>query len=96
MPTNLHDRIFFPIPACYNGNTQLVNSTYSYIDGDYYYGGRVEVCYNGIYRPVCAENWNDSDAAVVCYSVGYSSPYYRKYLDLILISKNIHYFLRSS
>ena len=49
----------------------------------------MEVCYNGTYRPVCDEDWTYSEAAVVCYNMGYSSPYYRKYLDLILISKEI-------
>ena len=56
----------------------------------------MEVCYNGTYRPVCAENWNDTDAAVVCTNMGYGSPSYRKSLDLILMSKNIRYFLCSS
>ena len=52
----------------------LVNSTSSYINGDYFYGGRIEVCYNGMYRPVCDEGWTDNDAAVFCNSI---SPYYR-------------------
>ena len=77
---------------CYNGDVRLENSTYSYIDGNNYYGGRVEVCYNGTYRPVCDEDWTYSEAAVVCTNMGYGSPSYRKSLDLILISKNIRYF----
>ena len=51
---------------------------YSYVDGDNVYGGRVAVCYNGTYHPVCDDEWTDSDAAVVCYTVGYSSSNYRK------------------
>ena len=56
----------------------------------------MEVCYNGTYRPVCDENWNDTEAAVVCTNMGYSSPSYRKYLDLILIIKDICQILHSS
>ena len=58
---------------CYDGDVRLENSTSYYINGDYFYGGRVEVCYNGTYHPVCDENWTDSDARVVCNNIGYGS-----------------------
>ena len=35
------------------------------------YGGRVEVCYNGVYYPVCDEGWTERDSLVVCNNVGY-------------------------
>lgn len=63
--------------SCIDGNIHLENSTSSYINGDYFNGGRVEVCYDGTYRPVCDENWTDSDAQVLCNYIGYSS--YSKY-----------------
>ena len=69
-----------PTTPCYDGQVLLANSTYSYINGNYFYGGRVEVCYNGTYRPVCDDGWTDSDAAVVCYQEGYS--YYSKHPSL--------------
>ena len=61
-----------PTSLCYDGEIIIANSTYSYINGSYFYGGRVEVCYNDIYYPVCDEGWTDQDAAVVCYYAGYS------------------------
>ena len=77
-----HQWILYTVPTptspCYDGELLLANSTYSYIDGYNFYGGRVEVCYNGTYRPVCDNGWTDNDAAVVCNSVGYDSSYYRK------------------
>ena len=67
-----------PSTPCSDGDTRLENSTYLYSSTTYSYGGRVEVCYSGIYHPVCDEGWTDNDAVVVCNSVGYSSDFYRK------------------
>ena len=67
-----------PTTPCYDGEIRLENSTYPYIYGGYFYGGRVEVCYNGTYQPVCDEAWTDSEATVVCNNLGYSSSNYRK------------------
>jgi hypothetical protein len=67
-----------PTSPCYDGQLLFENTTSSYTDDGYYvYGGRVEVCYNGTYGPVCDEGWTDNDAAVVCMNMGYNSPYYR-------------------
>ena len=65
------------VTFCYDGDLLLANSTYSYYNGSNVYGGRVEACYNGVYHPVCDEEWTDNDAAVVCNNMGYSYPYYR-------------------
>ena len=73
-----HITVPTPTTSCYNGEVRLENSTYSYIDGNYFYGGRVEVCYNGTYYPVCDDGWTDSDAAVICNYVGYGYSYYRE------------------
>jgi hypothetical protein len=58
---------------CFDGETRLENTTYSYKDEVFVHGGRVEVCYSGTYHPVCDEGWTDNDAAVVCNSIGFSS-----------------------
>ena len=56
---------------CKDGDTRLEDATYNYTDRGYMYGGRVEVCYNGDYYPVCDEGWTQRDALVVCNNVGY-------------------------
>ena len=75
-----------PSPACYEGDTRLANqiydSTYDEQTGRYLssYAGRVEVCYNGEYRPICEIGWDQLDAEVACRSVGYGPPYYCEFI----------------
>ena len=74
--------------ACSDGETRLENSTYSFNNGVFMYGGRVEVCYRGIFHPVCDEKWTDSDAAVVCNSIGYTTAYHSK-LEVYCLLRNL-------
>ena len=55
----------------------------------YFYGGRVEVCYNTTYHHVCDEGWADNEATVVCRYMGYYPPYYCKLLYLLAIYDNL-------
>ena len=65
-----------PPPECYDGDIILANESYSDSINEtgpvalssraYTRSGTVLVCVNGTYGAVCANNWDDNDAAVVC------------------------------
>ena len=35
--------------------------------------GRVQVCYSGEWHSICSDNWRETEADVVCTSLGYSA-----------------------
>ena len=51
---------------CGDGDVRMVNSSSEY-------QGRVEVCMNGTWHPVCDSLWTTEDAIVVCRQLGYST-----------------------
>ena len=55
-----------PIGECTNGDLRLVNGTSSQ--------GRVEICFEATWQRVCATNWDDNDAAVVCRELSQNGP----------------------
>ena len=62
---------FYPLlsvnhPNCEHGSLRLM-------DGTSELEGRVEVCIGGRWGTICNDNWDDTDAAVVCRQQGYSS-----------------------
>ena len=76
--------------ACSDGLLRLGNRMYGYDDeGRLIRGGRVELCHNDTYHPVCYEGWTNNDATVFCYGLGYRLPYYRKLLNQSIFSLNI-------
>ena len=41
------------------------------MDGESERAGTVEVCQNGVWVPVCSDQWDTPDATVVCRQLGY-------------------------
>ena len=75
--------LLFPMIAvpCVNGRVRLVNNdaasesqlpSYDLIK-DAVSRGTVEVCVNNMYGSVCADNWDNRDASVLCSQLGFSS-----------------------
>ena len=75
---NLSHTLYTVPPICTEGSVRLANQTFDSLGGLQVIGGRVDVCVNGSFRAVCDSGWDDLDAAVVCSSMGYNSPYYGK------------------
>ena len=57
--------ISFPL-GCTTGVVRLTGSSYTY-------EGRVEICVNNTWGTVCDDDFERSDARVVCRQLGYSS-----------------------
>jgi len=51
------------LSGCTNGTIRLA-------DGQSATEGRVELCINGVWGSVCDDNWDPSDARVVCRQLG--------------------------
>ena len=50
-----------------NGTVRLANITIGLTEGNMrYVGGRVEICYNGLYADICDLGWNDISAELAC------------------------------
>ena len=64
--------------VCPEGDVRLVNQSYASNDGLNAVSGVVKVCVDQQYVYICADDWDDREADVVCRSLnyGYQAPYY--------------------
>ena len=62
----LHYNWLISEPECIDGSVQLVR-------GSSPNEGRVEYCSGGTWGSVCDDNWDNSDAVVVCRQLGLST-----------------------
>ena len=67
-------------PACNNEDIRLVG-------GSSPNEGRVELCYEGVWRTVCDTNWDRNSVLVVCRQLGL--PTDSKLGDVLLATYNI-------
>ena len=59
------------------------DSRFSVID-DMLSRGRIEVCNGSVYESVCADEWDYTDASVVCRELGFS--FYGKHILLLFVT----------
>lgn len=59
--------------ACEDGYVRLVNDSLdSVLIKDTLSRGRVEICINGTFQTICEEDWDNTDASVLCSELGFS------------------------
>ena len=83
----------FSLPiVCNDDSVQLRNRTYDYNNGLSTYQGRVDICVNGTYLPVCDIGFDNTDAQVVCSRI-YGSNYgeHIKIIDINRLLENYYY-----
>ena len=84
-PTPTTTPILNPSPTstigCFEGQVRLTDGTGDIdFNSNYFIQGSVEICVNGVYTPVCAEEWDTTDAIIACNDLGYHETNFCKFL----------------
>ena len=62
--STLNFTVSSPFANCENGNVRLAGSSHDY-------QGRVEVCINNAWGTVCDNNWDLTEANLICQQLGF-------------------------
>ena len=69
-----------PAPSCDDFDLRLVNTSFVLVDSNPAITGNVEACLGGSYISVCDVGWDDVEAQLFCNALGYSEPFFRKFV----------------
>ena len=69
-----------PAPSCDDFDLRLVNTSFVLVDSNPAITGNVEACLGGSYISICDVGWDDVEAQLFCYALGYSEPFFRKFV----------------
>ena len=75
---------YFSYLVCTEGMLEFVNHTIRFDNDLESFSAVVQVCINGQYGYICADNWDNREADVVCRS--YSSFYQHPYYGIIIVT----------
>ena len=71
-----------PEPRCNDFDVRLANMSLFLQDGNLVAAGNIETCLNGSYFSICDTDWDDVEAQLICNSLGYFEPFFRKFMML--------------
>lgn len=58
---------------CMDGELRIGNPEEYVVGSEVTVGGRLEICYSGVWGTVCDDGWNIRDAVVACGQLGHKT-----------------------